>query len=124
MGHKIKVHIKSLDYTPRGKSAEYRAGSVQILDAQEAYELEKAGIAIIVEDPYAYVETSPYAPVYLEQEKEEVVEEAADELVLEKEEVVTEANEEKIINEIIESEGHAVQALELEEKKVKTKKGK
>lgn len=66
MEHKVKVHIKSLPYQPRGKAGEYRAGSVQIIDRDEAYELEKAGIAMIVEDPY-FVPAEPSLP-YLSEE--------------------------------------------------------
>ena len=64
--YKIKVHIKGLDYEPRDRAATYRAGSVQILDAEEAHELAKAGIAIIVEDPYTPSYPSQ-AIAYLEQ---------------------------------------------------------
>lgn len=59
--HKVKVHIRGLPYFPRGKAAEYRAGSVQILDADEAYELDQAGIATIVEDPCNEAPVDPYA---------------------------------------------------------------
>ena len=52
--HLIKIQMKSLDYAPRGKGAEYRSGSTQIVEAAEAYELEKAGICNILEDPYVF----------------------------------------------------------------------
>lgn len=67
MGNKVKVHIKSLDYAPRGNAATYRAGSVQILDEAEALELEEAGIAIIVENPFEVVQSNDIP--YLEPEK-------------------------------------------------------
>ncbi len=63
--HMIEVHIKSLPYQPRGKAGEYRAGSVQILEAEEAYELDKAGIAIITQDPYVVATPQEPFEVYL-----------------------------------------------------------
>jgi len=48
---KIEVQIRSLPFHPR-KGGEYRAGSIQVLDAAEALELVEAGVASIVTDPF------------------------------------------------------------------------
>ena len=64
--HLVKVHIKSMQFEPRGSMAQYRPGSVQIVPVSLAREMEGAGIAMIVEDPY----TEPAAPTipYLQEE--------------------------------------------------------
>lgn len=74
--HKVKVHIKSQSYRPRVGGL-YRAGSVQILDVEEAEALSKAGICTIVDDPYI-VPGEPPIP-YLEEEPsaEELAKKAA-----------------------------------------------
>lgn len=59
--HLVKVQIKSLEYEPRNGAGKYRSGSLQVVPASEAYDLDKAGIATIVEDPFLEpTESIPY----------------------------------------------------------------
>ena len=49
--HKVQVQIKSMPFTPRTGS-EFRAGSIQVVDSDLAKDLEQAGIATVLQDPF------------------------------------------------------------------------
>lgn len=95
MSHKVLVHIKSLPFEPRNGAAEYRPGSAHVLDSVEAYELDKAGIATIVNDPFVEPVPGgiPYLPSESSEEKSPLVE-LGDEVVVPSDERTEDETEE------------------------------